>query len=608
MIEFRRLLHYLRPSAGLLLLALVLMNIVALLEGAIRALLVPISDGLLAASGVTATPPVARNLIDFHRYLPLGSQRTWIVIALLLILFTLVKGVADYFSQVLMAQIGQRAVFDLRCALYDHILRQSAPFFSTYHTNTLTSHLVNDVEKIELAVSRTLTDALRESFTLAVFLLAVFKLNWKLASFALLLGPLVYQATIYFGQRLRRTGARVQEGYQEILHVAQETISGHTVVKAFHAERMESERFRAAARRLMRSALKAARYAALSPPILELLGVVAAAGFILYAQHIIARRDMTPGEFFGFLFFLFSLYDPVRKLSRLHNSMQHALAAAGRVFRLLDYHTEIPDRADALTLETFRDRIEFRQVSFTYHDGDDPVLQDVSFTVRAGEMVAIVGSSGVGKTTLTKLLPRFYDVTSGAILIDGVDIRQIRLDSLRRLMALVTQEVILFHDTVRNNIAYGRSDASEAEIEEAARAALAHDFICDLPAGYDTLIGERGVRLSGGQRQRLAIARAILKNAPILILDEATSALDAESELYVQRALANLMRGRTVIVIAHRLSTVRRADRLIVLDGGRVVEQGTHDELLARGGLYRRLYELQFADDESVLLEQSHPR
>ncbi len=603
--EFLRLLGYLRPSVGRFLLALGLMNVVALLEGGIRALLVPISDGLLIAGGVTATPPEARNLIDFSRYLPLGQPRTWILMATLLILFTLIKGVADYFSQVLMAQIGQRAVFDLRCSLYDHILRQSAPFFSIYHTNTLTSHLVSDVEKIELAVSRTLTDALRESFTLIVFLVAVFKLNWKLASFSLLLGPLVYHATIYFGRRLRRTGARVQEGYEEILHVAQETISGHTVVKAFHTERVESERFRAAARRLRRSALKAARYAALSPPILELLGVIAAAGFILYAQQIIARREMTPGEFFGFLFFLFSLYDPVRKLSRLHNSMQHALAAASRIFRLLDHHTEIPDRADAIALDTFRDRIEFRQVSFTYHDGDEPVLREVSFTVRAGEVVAIVGLSGVGKTTLTRLLPRFYDVTSGAILIDGVDIRQIRLEALRRLMALVTQDVILFHDTVRNNIAYGRRGATPAEIEEAARAALAHDFILALPFGYETVVGERGVRLSGGQRQRIAIARAILKNAPILILDEATSALDAESELSVQQALLNLMRGRTVIVIAHRLSTVRRADRLIVLDQGRVVDEGTHEHLLARGGLYRRLYELQFADDRTVSLQHS---
>jgi len=599
--ELRRLFGYLRPHIGLFLLAILLMHVVALSEGVIRALLVPISDGLLAASGALRAVPRANNLIDFQRYLPLNTEGSWYLIAVLLIAFTAVKGIADFFSNYVMARVGQKAVFDLRTSLYDHILQQSAWFFTIHHTNLLTSHLVNDAEKIELAVSRTLTDALRESFMLIVFLGVVFKLNWKLASLSLILGPLVYQATVYFGQRLRRTGKRVQEGYQEILHVAQETIFGHTVVKAFGTERFESERFRQASRRLMRSALKAARFSALSPQIIELIGVIAAAGFILYAQRVISRQEMTPGEFIGFLFSLFSLYDPVRKLSRLQNSMQHALAASSRVFELLDKHTEMVNRPNAVALDRFRDRIEFRNVFFKYPEAEDFILRGINLTIHAGEVVALVGVSGVGKTTLTSLIPRFYDVTQGALLIDGVDIREIRLDSLRRLIAVVTQDVILFNETVRNNIAYGASEVSQSAIERAARAALAHDFIMELPQGYDTVIGERGVRLSGGQRQRLAIARAILKNAPILILDEATSALDAESELWVQRALANLMEDRTAIVIAHRLSTVRRADRILVLENGTIVEEGTHEELLRLGGIYNRLYELQFADDEAIL-------
>lgn len=602
--EFFRLLGYVRPYWGVFVLALFLMNAVAVLEGALRSLLVPISDGLLASSGIVAAAPRAKNLVDFHRYLPLESERSWYLLAALMILITMAKGAAEFFSNYLMARIGQRAVFDLRCALYEHLLRQSAPFFSRYPANVLTSHLVNDVEKIETAVSRTLTDALRESFTLIVFLAIVFKLNWKLALLALALGPLVYQATVYFGRHLRRTGRRVQEGYEQILNVAQETLSGNLVVKAFGTEALESERFRRAAHAVMRSVLKAARTAALSPPIIELIGIVAASGFILYAQRIIARREMTPGEFFVFLFFLFSLYDPVRKLSRIQNALQHALAACQRVFALLDTHTELVDRPHAIALTSFREKIEFRNVSFRYPDAEEYVLRNVNLTIRAGEMVAIVGMSGVGKTTLVKLLPRFYDVTEGAILIDGVDIRDVRLDSLRHLIALVTQEVILFNDTVRHNIAYGRPQATPEEIERAARAALAHDFIQELPERYETVIGERGIRLSGGERQRIAIARAILKDAPILILDEATSALDAESEHGVQQALLNLMAGRTVIVIAHRLSTVRRADRIVVLDGGTIVEEGTHAELLRRGGLYSRLYERQFAPQLSEVLSE----
>ncbi|MBI4468772.1 MAG: ATP-binding cassette domain-containing protein [Acidobacteria bacterium] len=598
--DVRRLLKYLRPYLGSFLLALILMAAGALLEGAIRALLIPILDNLSLAGGFPAQGLKPSNLLNFGRFLPSDIHRAMLWIAISLIGITLFKGLAEFASNYLMARIGQRAVFDLRCQLYRHLIGQSVAFFSRYKTNFLTSHLVNDVDKIELAVSRTMTDALRESFTLAVFLFAVFKLNWQLASFSLLLAPFVYGATVFFGRRLRRSGRSVQERSQEVLHVAQETLSGNRVVKAFGMEDFESRRFSSAAGSLMTSVLKTARWTALSPPIIELMGVVAAGGFILYAQRVIAARQMTTGEFSGFLFFLFSLYDPVRKLSRIQNALQQAFAASSRVFDLLDTRTGMTQRPGAVRMVHFENAIEFREVSFRYPDAARGALRDLNFKIGAGEVFAIVGVSGAGKTTLTNLIPRFYDVSAGSILMDSLDLRDLQLASLRAQVAIVTQDVMLFDDTVRHNIAYGRPEVTEVDLRSAARAAFALEFIEALPEGFDTVIGERGVRLSGGQRQRIAIARAILKNAPILILDEATSALDSESELYVQRALANLMTGRTTIVIAHRLSTVRRADRLIVLEDGQAVEMGPHAELLARGGVYHRLYQMQFATEEEA--------
>jgi subfamily B ATP-binding cassette protein MsbA len=602
MTEFARLLEYLRPYRAIFAFSIVLMIATGLLEGATGMLLVPIFDRLSGGGAVTGVS----GLLDIRSYLPSGGEETWGVIALLLVSFTLAKGVTEYFSSYSMSYIGQNVIADVRSALYDHIIRQSASFFAKRPTNELTSRLMSDAAMVERAVSDTLRDLLRESVSLIVYLVLLFKFNWQLAASILLLAPPVAYLTTTFNRRLRRYVTSRQESGAEMLDVAQEAISSQRVVKAFGMEDYESGRFRRTARKQMRDQLRAMRIYFLSPIVLETVGIIAVACLLLYARHSIGAGQMSLGEFVAFLFFMFKSYDPIRRLSRLQHDMQQGLASAARIFEVIDEQMEMRDRPGAVELKRFSRAIEFRTVSFSYGAGFDlPVLEDVSFKVRAGEMVAIVGQSGAGKSTLTNLIPRFYDPSEGAVLIDGRDVRDFQLKSLRDKIAVVTQEVHLFNDTVQANIAYGAHgrDDDEAAIRWAARAALADEFISKLPEGYRTVIGERGLILSGGQRQRIAIARAILKDAPILILDEATSALDTESEMLVQQALNNLMAGRTTIVIAHRLSTVRRANRIIVMDAGCIAEMGTHQELLSRDGIYRRLYELQFAD-ESVDSEQ----
>ncbi len=598
MTEFARLLKYLTPYRTIFALSIVLMIATGLLEGATGMLLVPIFDRLSGGAAVGVS-----GWLDIRSYLPSGGAETWGWIALLLVGFTLAKGVTEYFSSYSMSYIGQNVIADVRSALYDHIIRQSASFFAKRPTNELTAHLMSDAALVERAVSDTLRDLLRESVSLIVYLVLLFTFNWRLAASILLLAPPVAYLTTTFNRKLRRYVTSRQESGAEMLDAAQEAISSQRVVKAFGMEDYESARFRQTARKQMRDQLRAMRIYFLSPIALETVGIIAVACLLLYARHSIGAGQMSLGEFVAFLFFMFKSYDPIRRLSRLQHDLQQGLASATRIFKLMDERMEMRDRPNAVKLERFSRAIEFRQVSFTYGAGFDlPALEDVSFKVRAGEMVAIVGQSGAGKSTLTNLIPRFHDASEGAVLIDGHDARDVQLKSLRNLIAVVTQEVHLFNDTVRANIAYGaygRND-DDLAIRRAARAALADEFISRLPNGYDTVIGERGLILSGGQRQRLAIARAILKDAPILILDEATSALDTESEMLVQQALNNLMAGRTTIVIAHRLSTVRRADRIVVMDAGRVTEMGTHRELLARDGIYRRLYELQFAEEEVI--------
>ncbi|HEY0004073.1 MAG TPA: ABC transporter transmembrane domain-containing protein [Pyrinomonadaceae bacterium] len=593
--DLRRLLKYLKPHWGTFMLATFCMLMVGLLESAIGALIVPIFDQAFAQGGDGQR---THTLFNLQKLIPASGLAAWRAIAILLIIFTAVKGVAEYFSTYLMARIGQASVLKLRQDLYTHVLTQSASFFERHRTNFIVSRLVSSAAAIEAAVTSTLRDMIRESFTLIAFLAASFYYNWRLTLGSLLIAPVIGYLTARFGSSLRKLAHESYEGNKLLTDTAQEAIANQNIVKAYRAEERELSRFRKVAQSIQRANLRSARLLALHSPSIEMIGVIAVVVLLFFGQREIEAGRMKAAQFLTFIFFLFRSYDPMRKLSRLHTSMEQALAAARHVWDVMDEHAKIPEKPDALELKPLRREIELREVSFGYSNELRDVLQGVSLRVPAGTMVALVGESGGGKSTLTKLLPRFHDPTAGAVLWDGTDLRDATVGSLRRHIALVTQETILFNDTVRYNISYGRPEATDAEIEEAARVALAHDFIKELPKGYETIVGERGVFLSGGQRQRLAIARAVLADAPVLILDEATSALDAESERLVQRALANLIQNRTTIVIAHRLSTVRRADMIVVMENGRITETGTHTELLASGGQYKRLYELQFADEE----------
>jgi subfamily B ATP-binding cassette protein MsbA len=523
-------------------------------------------------------------------------------VAAIIVLLYVVKGFCSYLGTTLVASVGQRAVTDLRNALYEHVLNQSFTFLSRNSTGSLMSHITTDVEKIQNAVSEMAGDLLKEGLSVVGFMVILFIQDWRLAIFSLFGMPLAIHPLVLLGRHLRASNETSLRRWRDISEILQETISGFRIVKAFGMEGFEIARFRRAASRLFNVNMRITKTGAILPPLMEGVGGLALIGALSYGSHAIATGRLTPGAFTSFLAALFAMYTPVKRLSRVNATLQGALAAGTRIFDVLDTHQEVREAPGALALGRMRQEVEYREVGFRYADGDGDVLRRVSFEARPGEVVAIVGTSGAGKTTLVNLLPRFYDVTEGSILIDGLDVKKATLKSLRDQIGLVTQETVLFNDTVRANIAYGLQDVDEARVESAARAALAHDFILDLPRRYDTVIGERGSRLSGGQRQRIAIARAILKDPPILILDEATSALDVESERLVQEALANLMKGRTTLVIAHRLATVRKADRIVVLDGGEIREVGSHDELLRKpGGIYNRLHELQFAKEDPAV-------
>jgi ATP-binding cassette, subfamily B, bacterial MsbA len=609
--DFKRLLKYLQPHWLTFVFAVVAMIFGAVFETATTALLLPIakhfSPNIPTIPTESSTFSLQNLTQQIENLIPKDDWfSAWAIISGLLISFTLLNGVADYFSSYLMAKIGQSSVLNLRQELYGHLLSQSASYFQKNRTNYLVSRLVNSCAAIELAVSANLRDVLRESFSLIFFLTAAFSLNWRLMLVALIIAPIIAFLTSNFSRKLRKLSQESFEGNKLLTDTAQETLSNYPIVNAYRAEEREKSRFEKVAKIIARANLRGGQIAAISPPTITLIGSFAIIILLYFGYRETSNGTMDAAQFFTFLVFLLRSYDPMRKISRQHNELNKAFAAARDVWDVLDQNEHLPEKINATELKPLADKIELKNVSFHYNADEKLILDDVSLEVPKGAMVALVGESGGGKSSLIKLIQRLYDVSSGEILWDKTDLQDAKLSSLKRQIALVTQETVLFNDTIRYNISYGKPDATDAELVEAAKIAFADDFISELPNGYDTLVGERGTFLSGGQRQRIAIARAVLVNAPVLILDEATSALDAESEQLVQKALANLMENRTSIVIAHRLSTIRKADSIIVMERGKIIQSGTHDELLEKGGTYKKLYELQFTDEPDELKTRNY--
>lgn len=596
--DFKRLLKYLRPHWLAFVFAFIAMIFGSLFQTATGGLLPLIFNQFFVSSDVSTS----KTLFYLSRFVPDDPNDwygRWAAISVMLIIFTIGGGIAEYFSAFLMAEIGQSAILQMRRDLYAHLLRQPASFFERHRTNFLVSRLVNSAAAIELAVSANLRDVLRESISLICFLSAAFYFNWRLMLGALLIAPPIAFLTSKFSKSLRKLAEESFEGNKLLTDTAQEALSNQTIVKAYRAENRELGRFTRVAEIIARANLRSGRIAATSPPTITLIGTIAIIALLFFGLREIHAGSMDAPQFFTFLFFLFSSYDPIRKISRQHNELNKAFAAARDVWSVMDETESLPEKPHAAELAPLHDKIELRNVSFNYQSDDKAILQNINLEIPKGAMIALVGASGGGKSSLIKLIQRLYDPAAGAIFWDATNLRDARLFSLKKQIALVTQETVLFNDTIFYNISYGNPDASQSEVENAARIAFAHDFIEELPKGYETIVGERGTFLSGGQRQRIAIARAVLVDSPVLILDEATSALDAESERLVQKALANLMQNRTSIVIAHRLSTIRRADKIVVMERGKIIETGTHFELLQRGGTYKRLYELQFLEDEN---------
>jgi len=606
--QLMRLVRYALPHWWEILASVLLMAAVGALDAFKYLLVRPIFDRVLNPSTGSQeiqlfSIPHTHYSLYLQQLVPSHFTDAWKIVAFALVASTVLKGICDYAGTYLVNHAGFGMITDLRDDLYNAILRRSAAFFSQHATGTLLSTIINDIERVQYAMSTVLSEALQQFFTFVFVAGVVIVLGGSLSWILLLFVPIIIYSSRQIGSRVRKTTRHGQDKLAEIQNILHETITGNRIVKAFNTENWEISRFRNAASRLFRANLRSVAAAAISSPLMDIFGMIGVALLLLFGREQIKDGRMTPGIFVAFITAVFSLYNPVRKFALFNNNFQQALGASSEIFKFMDVEDDVREKPRAKVLPRFSSSVRFEEVYFSYsheynaeerHD----TLRDISLEVKRGEILAIVGSSGAGKSTLVHLIPRFFDVTAGRLLIDGIDVRDVTLASLREQVGIVTQETVLFNDTVRNNIAYGQPHVPLKEVEAAARAALAHDFISTLPAGYDTVIGERGVRLSGGERQRLAIARALLKNAPVLILDEATSALDSESESLVQSALHNLMSGRTVFVIAHRLSTVRRADRIVVIDNGTISEIGAHEDLMKKLGTYRRLYDLQFTDAE----------
>jgi subfamily B ATP-binding cassette protein MsbA len=572
--RFKRLMSYVRPYRTRFAGAFVCSGLVALLSGAYAWLARPVLDDIFIQK----------------------DERMLLVLPLALLGVATLKAVFSYGVGYLMAYVGNGVVADIRQQLFQQLMRLSVGFHDANTSGRLVSRVVNDVGMMANAASSVVKDIFQNGLTFLAMVGVIIYQNWRLAAISLVVIPLSALTMVRVGKRLKRLATSGQEQMGDMASTLQETFAGIRVVKAFGREEAEAERFKARNQTFLLTTLKSNQVWSLGHSHMEIIGVIGIATIIWYGGYLVIHEEMTPGAFFSFMAAMFMAYTPIKKLSGANNLIQQALAAAERVFDVLDLETEQSQNHGTVPLAGINRAIEFQGVSLRYENQTAPALTDVDLSIKPGEVVALVGSSGSGKTTLVGLLPRFYEPTGGGIYIDGIPLTSYELQSLRAHIGIVSQEIVLFDDTVRSNIAFGRTGAGQADVEQAAKLAYAHDFILRLPEGYDTIIGERGLKLSGGERQRLAIARAILRDPPILILDEATSALDTESERIVQLALGNLMKNRTTLVIAHRLSTIQNADRIIVLDRGAIVEMGSHDELLRQGGAYHRLHAMQFQD------------